>query len=113
MLCIEKVYKLALSIQTKPKEMETKLTKSLYQSSKKEQNEEKFGHLSDQCICCGKPMKEGDKLYVHLNTIGEAVNPDYVNETNCKELTGAESQGCFPIGNECAKKMIGFTFILK
>ena len=113
MVCIKEVYNLALSNQTKPKKMETKLTKALYESPKKEQNEEKYGHLTDQCICCGKPMNKEDKLYIHLNTIGEAINPNYVNEINCKELTGAESQGSFPIGNECAKKMLGFTFILK
>ena len=28
-----------------------------------------------------------------------------VTEENCKESTGADSQGCFSIGNSCAKKM--------
>ena len=45
-----------------------------------------------------------------MNTDWLAVNPDMVNETNCFELTGAESQGAFPIGPDCAKKMIGFVF---
>ena len=87
------------------------MTKELYESPIKERNLEKYGHLSDQCICCGKPMKEGEKLYVHMNTNWVAVHPS-INETNCKELTGAESQGCFAIGNDCAKKMLGYTFTL-
>lgn len=85
------------------------LTIELYESPKKEQNEEKYGLLTDQCICCGKPMKSGEKLYVHMNTNWMAVNPSLTTE-NCFEYTGAESQGCFPIGNDCAKKMRGFTF---
>ena len=28
-----------------------------------------------------------------------------VTEENCEELTGAESQGYFNVGNSCAKKM--------
>ena len=62
---------------------------------------------------CALPiLKEDEKLYVHLNTSMEAVNPNFVNEENCKELTGSESQGPFPIGNSCAKKMKGYTFLL-
>ena len=87
------------------------ITKELYESPMKERNEEKYGLLTEQCICCGKPMKKGEKLYVHMNTDWQAVNPT-ISETDCKELTGAESQGCFPIGNDCAKKMKGFTFTL-
>lgn len=87
-------------------------TKPLYESPMKERNEEKYGLLSDQCICCGKPMKQGEKLYVHMNTNWEAVNPT-IDELQCEQITGAESQGCFPIGNDCAKKMIGFTFLMK
>jgi len=85
-------------------------TKTLYESPMKERNIEKYGEIINQCICCGKPMKNGEKLYVHMNTDWLAVNPS-IDENQCKELTGAESQGCFPIGNDCAKKMIGFTFL--
>ena len=87
------------------------LTKELYVSAQKDVNEEKYGLSSNQCICCGKPMKEGEKLYVHMNTDWMAVHPS-IKEDQCLELTGAESQGCFPIGNSCAKKMSGFTFVL-
>jgi len=86
-------------------------TKALYESPQREQNLEKYGHETNQCICCGKPMKDGEKLYVHMNTDWVAVNP-VITEENCKEETGAESQGCFPIGNSCAKKMLGFTFTM-
>lgn len=89
-----------------------KHTKELYESPMKERNEEKYGLLTDQCICCGKPMKSGEKLFVHMNTDWMAVNPT-IDEKDCEKLTGAESQGCFPIGNDCAKKMIGFTFLMK
>jgi hypothetical protein len=92
--------------------MKTQLTKELYESPMKERNEEKYGHLGNQCICCFKPMAEGEKSYVHMNTNWVAVNPNIVTDENCQELTGAESQGCFPIGNSCAKRMRGFTFIL-
>lgn len=82
-----------------------KLTTELYNSPQRDNNEEKYGTLSDnQCICCMKPMKEGELRVVHMNTDWVAVHKS-VTEENCKELTGAESQGCFPIGNSCAKKM--------
>lgn len=87
------------------------LTKKLYESPIKERNLEKYGHLTDQCICCGKPMKEGEKLYVHMNTGWVAVHPN-IDEKDFLIMTGSESQGCFPIGNDCAKKMKGFTFLL-
>ena len=89
----------------------TTLTKELYLSPAKDRNEEKYGLSADQCICCGKPMKQGERLYVHMNTHGMAVNHT-IPEEKCLELTGAESQGCFPIGNDCAKKMKGFTFLM-
>lgn len=94
---------------TKREKMENNLTKKIYESPNRESNFEKYGHLSEQCICCGKPMKEGEKLYIHMNVLGLAVNPS-ISENDFVELTGATSQGCFPIGNDCAKKMKGFTF---
>ena len=90
--------------------METQLTKELYVSPIKEQNIERYGQHADMCECCGKRMKEGEGLWVHMNTDWLAVNPLIVNENNIEELTGAGSQGCFRIGNDCAKKMKGFTF---
>ena len=93
--------------------MTIQLTKELYESPMKERNEEKYGHLNEQCICCFKPMNTGPKLYVHMNTKWEAVNPNIVTDENCEELTGYASQGCFPIGNDCAKKMKGFVFLIE
>ena len=89
------------------------LTKELYESPMKERNEEKFGHFSNQCICCGKGISE-EKLhtYVHMNEGWEAVNPTLVNDENIKELTGSNSQGAFPIGPACSKKMKGFTYTI-
>ena len=91
--------------------MNTNLIKELYESPMREANLEKYGEQSNQCICCGKPMKEGEKLYVHMNTDWVAVHPS-INEADCMKMTGAESQGCFPIGNSCAKKMLGFTYTI-
>lgn len=89
----------------------TNLTRPLYVSPVKERNYEKYGHIDNQCICCGKPMQSGESLFVHMNENWEAVNPEVVTEDNCNKLTGANSQGIFPIGNDCAKKMAGFTFL--
>jgi hypothetical protein len=83
-------------------------TMQLYESPQKEVNEEKYGLLSDQCVCCGKPMKEGKKLYVHMNTDWLAVHPTILEE-EVLNITGSESQGFFPIGKACAKKMKDFT----
>ncbi len=89
------------------------LTKELYESPMRERNLERNGHADYQCICCMKLMKESEcDTFVHMNTNWVAVHPD-VSEDNCEELTGAESQGCWPIGKSCAKKMKGFTFTYK
>ena len=86
-----------------------KLTATLYESPTKERNERKYGTTDGyQCICCYRPMAVQGKM-VHMNTNWQAVH-ESVTEENCEELTGHESQGCFDIGNCCAKKMpLGFT----
>ena len=81
----------------------------LYESPMKERNEDKYGLISNQCICCGKPMKKGEALFVHMNEDWKAVDPS-ISVDQCLESTGFHSQGCFPVGNDCAKKMKGFTF---
>jgi hypothetical protein len=43
-----------------------------------------------------------------MNTDWLVVHPS-ISEEDCLELTGANSQGCFAVGPECAKKMKGFT----
>lgn len=62
----------------------------------------------ERCICCGRKVGENPK-YVHMNTCGKVLAP-WIDEEFCAELTGWDSQGCFPIGNECAKKISKFTF---
>lgn len=102
----------AMSKTKAPKEKA--LTVPLYEAPSRERNEDKYGHQpGNQCICCMKPMAPGECLHVHMNTDWVAVDPDRVTEENCEELTGAGSQGAFAIGNECAKKMKGYTFLLK
>ena len=93
------------------KDGKTPVTSDLYESPNKERNEKKYGNLCEnQCICCYAPMKKGEVLHVHMNTDWKAVHID-INESDFEKLTGCESQGCFPIGNACAKKMPkGFTF---
>jgi len=85
--------------------MDKDLTAELYESPQRDKNEEKYGNISgNQCICCMKPMKSGEVKMVHMNTGWVAVHTS-VTEENCEELTGDGSQGSFPIGNSCAKKM--------
>lgn len=53
---------------------------------------------SDQepCIICQKPLNITEKTkYVHLLTSGEIINSD----------DHIDSQGLFPIGNDCCKKL--------
>jgi hypothetical protein len=82
----------------------------LYKSPVKDRNEDKYGHLSsEQCICCMKPIKDVTSAFaVHMNTDWMVVHPS-ISEDLCAAETGADSQGCFDVGPECAKKMKGFT----
>lgn len=59
--------------------------------------------ISHCCCICGKPIKEGALVKsVQLLTNGNIVSTDQDYEN---------SQGFFPVGNECAKKLvINFTF---
>ena len=84
------------------------ITKELYISPMLDRNLDKYGQIDKQCICCGKPMKPNEDIkYVHMNERWLAVHPSVTDE-QCLEMTGAASQGMFPIGNECAKKMKGY-----
>jgi len=83
-------------------------TKKLYESPIKERNEEKYGHNANVCVCCNKPTNE--EMFVHMCTNWEAV-PANISEEELIE-NGMESQGLFPIGKSCAKKM-GKKYILK
>ena len=82
----------------------TSLSHPLYESPQKEANEAKYGQQSQQCISCFKPMKEGETKMVHMNTDWEAMHVSILTEEDAR-INGMESQGAFPIGNSCAKKM--------
>ena len=79
-------------------------TKKLYISPKAN-----FRGFEHECICCGRKLDSKHNVWVHMNVEWVAVNPE-IPEEDCEKVTGAESQGWFQIGNECAKKMKGFTF---
>lgn len=66
----------------------------IYESKSKESNEIKFGLHSNTCICCGRPTAE--KLFIHATTDWLAIDEPDQNKVN-------NSQGCFPVGPECAK----------
>ncbi len=77
----------------------------LYESPSKESNSDGYGELvSNQCICCYKPMKESEVKMVHMNTSWKAMHNSIKTEDDAL-IHGFESQGYFPIGNSCAKKM--------
>lgn len=51
---------------------------------------------TEECFCCERQVKITEKTwYVHITINHEVVDADY---------EGADSQGCFPIGNTCRKK---------
>ena len=76
-------------------------TKELYESPMKDRNDDRYGMVSNTCICCGRPTN-GD-YYVHMSTCWVAIQGKYTEDDLKKE--GMESQGLFPIGPSCAKKM--------
>lgn len=69
-----------------------------------EKNINRFGDHSNTCFICGKRIKNIDKAkMVHYLNTGNIVS----HEGNDVE----NSQGFFPVGNDCAKKLIiQFTF---
>lgn len=62
------------------------------------------GTQSDECEYCGKKCGE-NPLHVHIMTTGICV-PNDITEEDIAQI-GQQSQGCFPIGNGCAKKLFG------
>lgn len=64
-----------------------------------EKGQEMSSRGVNPCLLCGKEIKAGSKhKYVHLLTNGNIVSWDGDDIEN--------SQGFFPVGNECAKKLI-------
>ena len=70
-------------------------TIEIKESKSREANIDRLGDHSDSCIVCGKRTKSD--IWVHMNTDWRAVPND------CGEID--DSQGCFPIGPDCAKKI--------
>ena len=66
------------------------------QSINYDRNIDKYGECENTCICCGKRIK-GKVAHVHLYTDGNVVSNDAPEDEN--------SQGCFPIGPQCKKKI--------
>lgn len=58
----------------------------------------------DECEHCGRKVGK-NPLFVHIETSGNIV-PNGINEEDL-ERVDKQSQGCFPIGNGCAKKLFG------
>lgn len=56
------------------------------------------------CSYCAKKLGKKPR-FVHITTDGNIVRNDITEEQLKK--AGLESQGCFPIGSECIKKLLG------
>lgn len=56
----------------------------------------------DDCFICGRPVNSKVGRYVHLRIDGVLIPKD---AEELPEYEGGMSQGCFPIGSECAKKL--------
>lgn len=89
----ENYAKIVELISTKtPKEVE------IYESPKKEANEERYGNDSDSCVCCAK--RTVGKYWIHANTNWRAIDTEETDNLP----SGMESQGFFPVGPSCKKK---------
>jgi len=76
-------------------------TKKLYESKAAARNEERYGITATSCICCNKPTNED--FFVHMSTEWEVIPALATDEI--LQQAGIVSQGLFPIGSSCAKKM--------
>lgn len=74
-------------------------------SEKYEDNTERLGDHENTCFICGKRIKDINDpktKWVHYLTSGNIISTDEDVEN---------SQGFFPVGSDCAKKLIlSFTF---
>lgn len=67
----------------------------------------------ERCLCCGKPV-DGN-LWVHMLTNGDLIPMDLapygvdwmtiLDGEGDDTVNGAKSQGCFPVGSDCAKRL--------
>jgi hypothetical protein len=67
-------------------------------------NSKRPDDVNGGCEYCGKAHGK-NPLYVHITVAGLIV-PNSITEEDLKQV-GEESQGCFPIGSTCAKKLFG------
>ena len=80
-------------------------THPFHKSTERDCNRKRFKEGSGNfCVCCYRPMKEGETKMLHMNEDWKIVSNEVTDE-NCKELTGANSQGMFNIGNTCATRI--------
>jgi hypothetical protein len=77
-------------------------------STKYDDNVERLGEHSDTCFVCGK--RTAKNTFVHFTTRGFLI-PANIDESQLDQFN-LESQGCFPIGSECAKK-VGRNFLIE
>jgi hypothetical protein len=77
-------------------------------SAKYDDNIDRHGDHSHTCFICGKPTTS--KTFVHYTTDGFLIHADL--DQDDLEFFDVESQGLFPIGSDCAKK-VGSEFIIK
>jgi hypothetical protein len=71
-------------------------TIQLPQSARYNDNVERYGEHDDTCICCGKRISNVT-FHVHMNTDWK-IKP-------VEDSSEQDSQGFFPVGPECAKKI--------
>lgn len=68
---------------------------------------------NDECICCKRPLNSDNKFHIHMTTSGEVIHNED-SRVNDNTWLNDHSQGCFPIGNTCAKKIAkGYKFKYK
>jgi hypothetical protein len=61
------------------------------------ENHYNFKEDQEPCIICERPVNINAKTkWIHMTTSLEAVERNYDQD---------DSQGCFPIGNDCCKKL--------
>lgn len=73
--------------------MKKELILSDYRSENYDANIERYGDYVNTCFLCGKRTASG--AYVHYTN----------NDTLTDEIKHPDSEGLFPVGIECAKKL--------
>jgi hypothetical protein len=58
--------------------------------------------FDDECFLCGRPVVTSRCEYVHMSTGNELI---HTSEVEALGRDPDDSQGCFPIGSSCARKI--------